>query len=272
MKKNSVLFIILFFSVSSFSQELPKTEIIVLGTVHSATEAYSGDTLFSILERLQPDVILQEVPISWSADKFLERAKEFKNPTLETVALIKYLEENSSVLVKYYDIADRNKFYQETNYFEDEKNLFKQLGELKEDNKLGSLAESLLEQMIILFKIRDVIGEENLRIINSAAADSAISLKHEYVNNNIIKLTEMVPELNKFNKHATINKNFWIKRNREMAENIIKHSKDFQGKRLVVITGFEHRDYLRKLLKESEKTNFVLKEYWECIDNKRRSK
>lgn len=268
MKKCTVLFIILFFPVLTFSQELPKTEIIVLGTVHNATVAYSEETLFSILEQLQPDIILFEHPVSWPADKFLDEAKKYKTPTLETVTLVKYLEENPPVLLQYYDIADRNKFYRETNYFEDERNLSKQLGELKEDNKLGGLAESLLEQVIILSKIRDVIGEENPRIINSAAADSAISLKHEYVNNNIIKLTEMIPELNKFNKFATISKNFWNKRNRKMAEHIIKHSKDFQGKRLVVITGYEHRCCLRNLLKKSEETNFILKEYWECIDNK----
>lgn len=268
MKKSILLFIILLFPVLSFPQKSPKTEIIILGTVHNPTEHYSRDTLFSILEQLKPNVILFEHPVSWSTDKFSEKVKKFNIAGLEGVTTLKYLEENPSVLLKYFDIANRDEYYKETNYFEDERNFSKQLWKLKEDNKLGSLAKSLLEQTIIVIKIRNVIAKSNPRIINSATSDSVISLKQEYVRNNIIKFTKMIPELHKFNKFANSSNNFWNKRSRKMVENITRYSKDFQGKRLVVLTGFEHRYDLRKLLEEPEKANYILKEYWECIDNK----
>jgi len=222
--------------------------------------------LFSILERLKPNVILFEHPISWSTDKFSEKAKKFSNENLEGLTALKYLEENPSVLLKYFDIANRNKYYKETNYFEHERKFSEQLFKLKENNKLSSLAESRLEQISIVLKIRNVIEKSNPRLINSVTSDSVISLKQKYVRNNIIKLTKMIPELHKFNKYANDSKHFWDKRSRKMVENITKYSRDFQGKRLIVLTGFEHRYDLRKLLQERGKPNYILKEYWELID------
>lgn len=264
MKKGFILLIVLFCSLSSYSEELPKTEIIIVGTVHKATEAYSGDTLFYILERLHPDVILREHPVSWSVDSFLEEAKKFKNPGLETVALLKYIEKTPSVLLQNYDIADRNKFYKEIEYFEKQKKLFRELKELNDSNKLDGLEGVLLERFNIFFRIIKAIAEENIRVMNSASTDSVLSLEGEYLMDDVLKLTEIVPELNEFDNYVTVKKNFWEKRNRKMAEHIIEYSKDFQGKRIVVIAGFEHRYPLRKHLLESEETNFVLKEYWEC--------
>jgi hypothetical protein len=268
MKKGFILLAVLFFCFLSYFHELPKTEIIIVGTVHRATENYSGDTLFSLLEKLHPDVILRKHPVSWSVDTFLEEAKKFKSTGLETVALIKYLEKNSSVLLRNYDIADRNKFYKEIDYFEKQKKLFRELKELDDSNKLEGLEEVLFERFNMFFRIIKAIAEENIRVMNSASTDTVLSLKEKYLMNDILKLTEIVPELNKFSNYVTVSKNFWNRRNRKMAEHIIEYSKDFQGKRLVVLTGFEHRYILRKQLFESEDTNFALKEYSECINDK----
>jgi pheromone shutdown protein TraB len=268
MKKGFILLIVMFCSFSSYSHKLPKTEIIIIGTVHKATEAYSEDTLFHILERIHPDVILREHPVSWSVDSFLEEAKKFEYPGLETVALLKYIEKAPSVLLRNYDIAGRNKFYKEIDYFEKQKKLFGDLKELDDSNKLDGLEEVLLERFYIFFRIIHAIAEENIRVINSTSTDSVLSLEEEYLMDDILKVTEIVPELNKFSNYVTVSKNFWEKRNRKMAEHIIEYSKEFQGKRMVVITGFEHRYPLRKQLYESEETNFVLKEYWECMSDK----
>jgi hypothetical protein len=35
-------------------------------------------------------------------------------------------------------------------------------------------------------------------------------------------------------------KDFWDKRNKVMAENIIEYTKEFEGKKIVVFMGFEH--------------------------------
>ncbi len=58
--------------------------------------------------------------------------------------------------------------------------------------------------------------------------------------------------------------NEWNERNKIMADNIIKAAKQYVGKRLVVLTGSEHRYILRDLLKDEPTIN--LKEYWELVD------
>lgn len=79
MKRVPVLLITLCCAFLSLSKDLPETEIIIVGTVHKATEAFSADTLFYILERLQLDAILREHPIPWSADSFLEEVTKHES-------------------------------------------------------------------------------------------------------------------------------------------------------------------------------------------------
>lgn len=69
--------------------------------------------------------------------------------------------------------------------------------------------------------------------------------------------------LKEFEAFGTLADDFWARRNEEMTRNIIRHSKEFRGQRIVVLCGYEHRYYLRKRPREQEpKENFVLREYW----------
>ena len=46
--------------------------------------------------------------------------------------------------------------------------------------------------------------------------------------------------------------------------NIGNYAREFPGKRIIVMCGFEHRYYLRLLLAERASTDgFVLREFWE---------
>lgn len=60
----------------------------------------------------------------------------------------------------------------------------------------------------------------------------------------------------------TFIRNVWLERNKIMANNILKTSKKYKGKRLVVLTGSEHRYILHDLLKDNP--HIELKEFWEC--------
>lgn len=65
------------------------TEIVVVGTVHAATEKYSAQDLVRILQRIRPDVILFE----YSADT-MTPGFEFKSvvkDSLEQQAVLEYV-------------------------------------------------------------------------------------------------------------------------------------------------------------------------------------
>ena len=46
-----------------------------------------------------------------------------------------------------------------------------------------------------------------------------------------------------------------------MADNVATWARQSRGKRIVVVTGVEHRHFLRDLLRD--RTGLVLKEYWQ---------
>jgi hypothetical protein len=191
------------------------------------------------------------------------------NPSLEGSATLKYLENNKYVQLRYYDIKNRNKFYQDNDYFKQEDGFMTNRSKLYQEKKLSKTAKLLFDQEINVYQIRDGFGEEYPRIINSEACDTALSIKQEVTKGNDYELTKIVPELKEYNKFLLMSNNFWDKRNHMMVKNILNYAKEYKGKRIVVLCGFEHRYYLRKLLKESEKNNdIVLKEYWDYSNEK----
>ena len=97
--------------------------------------------------------------------------------------------------------------------------------------------------------------------INSDAFDLTINIKHTV-------FYEIAPQiLARYNGYETAASDFtflaeqWKERNEIMAKNIINAAKENPGKRLVVVTGCEHRYILRDLLAKEQ--SIELKEYWE---------
>ena len=263
MRKFAIIFILLVVSFCLFAK---KTEIIVIGTVHQPTKNYSTEDLANIFHKVKPNIILIEWPVNWFEGNGIEKLKKMSkdNPGLERSATLKYLDNNKYVQLRYYDIKNRNKFYQDKDYFKQEDAFMSNRSKLYQDKKLSETAKLLFDQEINVYQIRDGFGAEYPRVINSEACDAALSIKQEVTKNNDLELTKIVPELKEHNNFIIMSNNFWDKRNHSMVKNILNYSKQYQGKKIAVLCGFEHRYYLRKLLKEAEKSNnIVLKEYWE---------
>lgn len=242
-----------------------KTEVIIFGVVHQATDNFDGEDMLKILGQVKPDVILFELPISWDAEKFSELVPKIENPTLE-VMVKKYLDENPSVLLRYYDIENRNKYYIETRYFEQRETFEKKLEALINKSKLNDSFSFSNEQISIQInfdKLNKSLLKEYPRVINSEVSDSICAINVRYLLSGYLKFTETIPELKQFKEFVISMNEYWDKRNQAMAKNIINYAEEFQGKRIIVTTGFEHRYYLRSELKKSAQQNFVLKEYWE---------
>jgi hypothetical protein len=260
--------IILLLPILLLSKTLPKTEVIIFGTVHQETENFDVEDRLNILEKVKPDVILLELPISNPVEKFPEVVKKFKDPTLfpDGRMIKKYLDKNPSALLRYFDIKNRNKYYTENRSDEQEQAFQKKLEELvtnSDSNDSGQLVEEEMMKIIYLLNLDDILREEYPRIINSIVADSIYAMKHRSILTTFLKFTETIPELKQFKEFWVWEGEFWHKRNQAMAKNIINYAEEFQGKRIIVVTGCEHHYYLRKELQQSQKQNLVLKEYWE---------
>ncbi len=239
-----------------------RTEIVVVGTVHSPTNKFTEGTLIGILRKVNPDLILLELDPSFFDSSFT-LAEKYQNISLENTAVTTYAK-TAVVKLRPFDIEGRNKFYQEHDYFKRELSLNQEINRMYGAGQLSSEAKLLFEGLTALADVRDACGAERPEVINSSACDTAIEKKQGYAFKGIGKIVDLTPALKEFKPFWNLADDFWARRNDAMVTNIIKYSKELKARRVVVLCGFEHRYYLRKRLTEqSLKEGLIVKEYWD---------
>jgi len=241
-----------------------KTEVVVIGTVHRATEAYDEKVLYSILEELRPGVILTELPPSFYNDDYT--LKDFEGGSIEPKVARRYAARNGTAL-RPYDIAGRNRFYREQDWFDRSRAFTKELGELYRAKALSPVGMLHAEKLYTGYNIRDAFADQSPRFLNSYAFDRIERIKMRLSDEAKTALVEAEPELTEHREWVELSIDFWEKRNRRMVENIVRWAGEFPRHRIVVLTGYEHGYYLRSGLAEHEKAaGFVQKYHWEITE------
>lgn len=239
-----------------------RTEIVVVGTVHSPTAKFTEETLVAILRRVNPELVLLELDPSFFDSSFALPEK-YRNISLESKAAVAY-GSAAAVKLRPFDIEGRNKFYQEHDYFKRELSLNREIGRMYGAGQLSPEAKLLFEGLRALAAVRDSCGAERPEVINSSACDTAVEKKQGYAFKGIGKIVGLTPALKEFKPFWSLADDFWARRNDAMVTNIVRHSKELKARRVVVLCGFEHRYYLRsKLGGLAPNGGFVVKEYWD---------
>jgi hypothetical protein len=237
------------------------TEIVVVGTVHTATEKYSVQDLVRIFQKVRPDVILFEYPADMMTPGF-----EFKSvvkDSLEQQAVLEYVK-GTGAKIRPYDIAGRNVFYERTHYFERQRQCNQELNARIDTKGLSAEAQKVVDALDAANARRDAIGRSDPMAINSFQADTASNDRQWFMNQGIPEIVRLTPGLRGCEAFWNASRAYWILRNDEMLRNIRRFATEFAGKRLVVLCGYEHRYYLRSHLYDwDEQPGYVLKEYWE---------
>ncbi|NER13633.1 hypothetical protein GWK08_09305 [Leptobacterium flavescens] len=249
-----------------------KTELILLGTIHSPTQNFNSDTLYNILVRIKPDVILYEVDSSFFDDNF-----RFNRPlkSNEFLAVSGY-RSNYPVEVRPYDFTGRNE-YRIT------------VGSRPTDSKALKLLDSLYRQKLLKEEHERIYSDyqklnESLnslvympvREFNTSSTDSLAALRQSFQYEQLKNIISETPEFSEafaekpngelisYAEGYRLASDFWHLRNRTMASNISKMIREFKGKRLVVLNGFFHRYYLRSELSPKQETDdFIIREFYE---------
>ncbi|MFA5032405.1 MAG: hypothetical protein WC614_05235 [bacterium] len=241
---------------------IPNTEIIVIGTIHSPTLNYSAEALLDILKKVNPQVILYECDSSAFPDSF--QLLGFWRKGQEGMAVVEFQSVSPGCVLRPYDIEGRDKFYKKHNYFKLEKDVLEKINQAYNDGKTNGNVQLYYGLSAVLMDIKGSFSQESPRVINSGAYDYLVSSEKHYVNEGFKTIIDSIPELHQYKDFWKLDCDFWIKRNDTMVNNIIHFSKEFSGKRIVVMCGCEHRYYLVGKLKEKQKdNNFALREYWE---------
>lgn len=267
----NILTLILCLSVTiiTFAQS-DKTEIYVIGTVHEKSKILDPNRLFEILNVIKPDVLLQENDTE-QIKKYFDEIRPNSN---EQAATILYLKKYPKTVNAPFEFEGRNEYR-------------KNHGMVPTDNLTINLMDSLYnkdllnhEEMKIYKsyidankKLKEYFDKE-FKALNSKSFDSINRIRQYIQHKELPKITSN----NEYFKNKFIVKpngekisysegyqlwcNFWDLRNNSMTLNIIKHANNFQGKRIVVLTGVQHKYYIKELLEKYYDGSYTVLDYF----------
>lgn len=268
MKKLFLTLILLSLCIFSQSCRKRQTDLILLGTVHQPVENFNSDSLYNILKKIQPDVILFEVDSSFFTPDFKFNKTWESN---ENIATVRYMD-NFKVDVRPYDFTGRNEYR-------------RKMGSRPTDSKTIKLIDSLYEQDLLngeemlvyqnFLKITDTLNSFGFlgpHKFNNRITDSIARIRQHYLYKKLLKIVDD----NQIFSNTYYKKEdgdsisyktgyrraseFWDLRNRTMAKNILHFTNEYKGKRIVVLNGYFHRHYLDSLLRPEQKNNnFIIK-------------
>ncbi|WP_196890422.1 hypothetical protein [Aureivirga marina] len=273
-----VFFAILFISCKNEKkEEAPKqeksTELIVIGTLHKPVPNFNGDTLYQILEKLQPDFILHEIDSSFFTSDFKFKKDYGEN---EGTASRMYIKKHPETQLRPFEFEGRNEYRRENGMRPTDKYTLRLVDSLnkanlltKEESEIATTYKNSIEPL----KIEAAKSPEHF---NNPKTDSLCERRQFYQYQMIPKITNVREEFaNRFQIKPNGEKisyrdgyqlwaNFWDLRNQTMAKNIMKITEQNKGKKIVVLTGFMHRYYLRRELKKHiQGKDIILKEFYD---------
>jgi len=253
-------------------QHSEATELIVIGTLHSrhnTAKHYTPEALREILLALRPHRFCVETEPQHIGDDGYARpaadleAERTRMP--DGVVLVEVSRQLRTTLIPF-EWEGYGKRLRETRYFERQERAKTQLEQFL--SQLAAVNPACLEckvaEMLDRAEQSQLLLDQNAgpEIINSEAFDNVIRIKHSF------PLT-LLPLLAKHegNEEMLADWRFifdeWEKRNTTMADNLTRICGEHPGKRLVVVTGCEHRFALRDRL--TGRPGIVLKEFWEVL-------
>jgi hypothetical protein len=263
MRPLIIVLIMSFHITISFGQpETSKTEIIIIGTIHKGNTKFNHNTLLEVLKKNNPDIILWEQSINFKTVFGLRTANFLKiwKPGIEQLALQKYTAINKDIPILPFDTTITSR-----------KNYLKYLIEVKQSlhDSLYSIKKSISDSIVYA----DFINKQNfyLSFIDTATLsrinqDDIINKTRElyFLEKDVIlplckKYISNVSLVNNFENEI----NFWNDRNEFMVSQISKYSKQYIGKRIIVLTGLDHKYYLQDKLKDSNFSNVKIIEFLE---------
>lgn len=245
-------------------------KVIVMGNVHYPSPVYNADTLYTILERLQPDIILMELDSTAYRKIFKE---QFPTKENEPAAALLYSSHRPNTMIAPFEFEGRD-------HYRKAKGIRQASGQI--DHLLDSLYKNKLltkKQYRVTAKYYELTDtlttftRQHVTAFNNPRTDSLCRLRQYYQH---IALRKVINQRKEFvqrfvttSLHESVSLreaynrlcDFWDLRNKTMARNILQIAATYPDKKIVVLTGFFHRYYLLQELKAA-KSGIVTEAYF----------
>lgn len=249
-----------------------KTELVLLGTVHQEIENFTADSLYNILVKINPDLILAEVDSSFFTEDF-EFVENWESN--ENIATVKYMKK-FDVDVRPYEFTGRNEYRIKIGSRPTDSKALQLLDSLFNDNLLDPSSKKTYQGFLSINDSLNAIAYLGARGFNSAETDSISSIRQHYQYKEILEIMKEYPVFsNTYYVKADGDSisylegyqrasDFWDLRNQTMSKNILHFIKEYEYERIVVLNGFFHRYYLNSLIKPKQQDlDFIVKDFYE---------
>lgn len=258
MKKSLIFYLFILCSLCRMQGQI---EVCLVGTKHNPCTYFNSDSVYAILLRVQPDVVLMELDSTFFDKNFrfdLEKYPDLLS-TNENIGAHRYQQERG-VDLRPFEITGRNEWYREHRYFERQDSMWRDAMSLYRADKLSRKNREDMELILQVMNYNDM-EFASPRDMNSSMTMGYLSLREYILYQKLVSIVETEEMLNHWRGFVRLWSSRWYERNEVMAANIRKMAEAYSGKRLLVLVGLEHKPGLLKLLKECD--GLVLKEYWE---------
>lgn len=249
-----------------------KTELVLLGTVHQPIQNFTPDSLYNILVKIDPDLILFEVDSSFFTEDFKFIRTWGSN---ENIATVKYMND-FEVDVRPYEFSGRNDYRINIGARPTDGLALKMLDSLYLESQLTSSEEEIYRKFIKISDSLNSFAYLGAKAFNTVRSDSVAQQRQEYHYKKLLKIIEAKAVFHDTFYHKKSGDSisyalgfkrageFWDLRNKTMSNNILHFIDVYKGQRIVVLNGYFHRYYLNYLIKpRQQEHDFMVKDFYE---------
>lgn len=222
-----------------------KSEVLIISTIHGAHKvnpSYSYDSLFTFIEKYNPDIIGVELRKE-DIDSSVSYLKS--NYPYEMYECIKRYSSKKVVGFDWLGGDIEGKAIPE-NYWK-EKSIIKKL-----QQKLSG--DSILQQKL---SITDIIQEEKKKIAFNATLKELNDGRYDLINRIYYEQLELLIKDTEFELIS----DFYKQRDEMIAENILEIIKNNNGKKMIFLIGADHRGYTLKRVSEELEGSIILNHF-----------
>ena len=264
----------MFLSCVTSQKEIKNTNAptVIVGTIHVPTAKINADSIYTILNRFKPDIILVEAEAT-----IFEKENTFKSSfdgidSNEFQGIIKYQKENPAVEIKPAELENRNKIREQLGIYAEAGFVFSEVDRIREEGKLSDAEKAISTEFDNYWDSATHVSKQDLKSINATKSDSIIShlmqFQYHKVGTIINQHSEFTHKKIKGSNGDSLSyKDYYTKwahfegkiRNEGIAKNVLKYRKQHPGKKILLLVGFKHRSLIKHYLEKQ----LQLQEYYD---------
>lgn len=254
----------------AFGQQ--KTEITIVGCAHDSLPNFNAGTLLQILEKVKPTLILHELDSSFFTKDF-----QFREPLRgnEGTASVRYISKYPKTRMRPFEFEGRNSYRKINGIWPTENLAMALLDSLNRAKALTPEQEALINKKNSLLDSLKFKASKSPEHFNNSATDSICKM-YSYYAYSMVNIMNDRPEFAttfctkpngekiSYKDGFKLAADFWHLRNKTMAKNIIRLAEENPNERIVILTGAQHRYYIKQELKKLiQNRNIQIKEFYD---------